>query len=1130
MNKEISLSDKYTAREGKIFLTGIQALVRLPLIQKEIDERNNLNTGGFISGYKGSPLGGYDLELQRAAKYLNEKSIVHQPGLNEELGATAVWGSQQGEFKGRGEKDGVFGIWYGKGPGMDRTMDVFKHANAAGSSKHGGVLAIAGDDHGAKSSTLPHQSDHNFMSAFMPYLYPAGVEEIIRYGLLGIEMSRFSGCWTGFKIVSDVADSGKTYDTSIEQAEILIPSQDFMNEYADLTRNIIYTDTPREQDFRLQRVKGFAAQEFARLNKIDRVIWKEENSKLGIITTGKSYNDVREALRWLNIDEQKAKELGLCLYKVGMPWPLEPQGIREFCEGLDTVLVVEEKRELIEHQVKWQLYNWKENVRPLVIGKHDEDNNWLLPAENDLPLQTILEAIVQRLYKLTNDSRLLERLDWFKRRHESQEKVTAPIQRKPFFCSGCPHNTSLQLPENKRALGGIGCHYMAVNTVKGTEFFTQMGGEGTPWIGISPFSKEKHIFANLGDGTYKHSGILAVRASLDAGVNITYKILYNDAVAMTGGQAIGGNWDVTGIVKQVSAEGVKRISILSENPSTYKHLETKGIKSLHRDSIITEQQALSEYEGVSVLVYDQTCAAEKRRRRKRGLMHDPVKRVLINPEVCEGCGDCSLQSNCVSIEPLETELGRKRRINQSTCNKDYSCIKGFCPSFVTVDAEIKTKTVFGNIEGIPEPDIHESDGVANIMLTGIGGTGVLTISAIIGMAAHLQNKDSSILDMTGLAQKGGAVWSHIKVYEKGVLPFSHKISPASANLLLACDAVVATKPEIQEVISDEKTKSIINTNTIPVADFVTDRNLDFRSDHVVKVIEKTTQSIESELPAIKIAEYLTGDAIGANMVMLGAAYQKGLVPLSSEFIVKAIELNKVSVDMNIYSFNLGRLYIHDPANELFGFLEKPKNELNVKELEEDRLNRLNKYDSKLYDEFKNNLEKINKILETEVDVDDLHRDSIRELYRVFAIKDEYEVAKMHLSTTFKTLDDQFSSWKNISFYLAPPMLSFLRDKKTGRPRKIRFPGYIAIPLFKLLNSMSGLRGTWLDPLQFSSDKRRDLEHKKIFINSLDTILKMDGGEKKLKLSGLVNASFDVKGYGPVREKSYQEFKKIIMEK
>ena len=1125
MQKEISLSDKYELREGKIFLTGVQALVRLPLIQKDLDEQNNLNTGGFISGYKGSPLGGYDLELDRAQKYLQEKSIHHQAGINEELGATAVWGSQQGEFKDRGKKDGVFGIWYGKGPGMDRSMDVFKHANAAGSSKYGGVLAVAGDDHAAKSSTLPHQSDHNFMSAFMPFLYPSGVEEIVRYGLLGFAMSRYSGCWTGFKIVSDVADSGKRYDVEVEQSPIIIPNEEFLGEYRDLSRNILYSDTPREQDYRLQRSKGFAAQEFVRANNIDYSIWKSDESRLGIITSGKSYNDVREALRWLGIDESRAKKLGLCIYKVGMPWPLEPQGVREFCEGLESILLVEEKRELIEHQVKWQLYNWKDTVRPTVVGKQDENGDWLLPAENDLPLQTIVEAISKRLHKITGDSELLERLEWFKRRNEFQEQTIAPIQRKPFFCSGCPHNSSLKLPEGKRALGGIGCHYMAVESVEGTEFFTQMGGEGTPWIGIAPFSKEEHIFANLGDGTYKHSGILAIRAALDANVNITYKILYNDAVAMTGGQEIGDNWNVEGTVKQMLAEGVKKVSILSEDPSRHKHLACKEVKSLHRDSIITEQEELSKYQGVSVLIFDQTCAAEKRRKRKRGLMEDPVKRVVINPEVCEGCGDCSIQSSCVSIEPLETSLGRKRKINQSNCNKDYTCIKGFCPSFVTVDAQLKSNTVFREIGDLPDPERNVNNEISNIMLTGIGGTGVLTISAILAYAAHFEGKDSSVMDMTGLAQKGGAVWSHIKIYEKGIKPFSQKISPGSADLLLACDAVVGTKPEIQEVVSDEKTTTVINNNTIPVSDFVTDRELDFKDNEVLEMITKTTKKVASSIPAIKISEILSGDAIGTNMVMLGSAYQNGLIPLKAENIINAIKLNGVGIERNVYNFSLGRLYVTDPENELFDFLSKDKiKKLDSEELYEDRLSRIEKYDQRVVKDFQKTKERIDSLLSTEVDSERLNIDATKELYRVFAIKDEYEVARMHLETTSNVLDGQFEDWKNLSFYLSPPMLSFIKDKRTGRPRKIKVPGYIAIPMFKLLRSLSFLRGTIFDPLNLTSDRRRDLKHKKIFKQKIADINKLNSGKKAKKLRDLITASSNVKGYGPVRHEAFIKFK------
>ena len=1128
MSKGISLEDKYKKRDGTVFLTGIQALVRLPLIQKEIDIKRNLDTGGFISGYKGSPLGGYDLELHRAKKFLDQNDIVHKPGLNEELGATAVWGSQQGEFHGRGMKDGVFGIWYGKGPGMDRSMDVFKHANAAGSSKFGGVLAIAGDDHAAKSSTLPHQSDHNFMSAYMPYLYPSGVSEIVSFGLLGFAMSRYSGCWVGLKIVSDVADSGRTYDTSIENEEIIIPSGAFLGEYKDLPRNILYTDTPREQDFRLQRAKGFAAQEFVRANQIDRVIWKNKNAKFGIISAGKSYNDVLEAFRWLGIDEEKAKSMGIALYKVGMPWPLEPQGIREFCRGLDTVLVVEEKRELIEHQVKWQLYNWKENVRPTVIGKQDENGKWLLPAENDLPMQTIIEVIAQRISKYNSENAVLNDLEWFAERNKAQKNINAPLNRKPFFCSGCPHNTSLMVPEGKRALGGIGCHYMAVNNVKGTEFFTQMGGEGTPWIGISPFSKEKHIYANLGDGTYKHSGILAIRAALDAEVNITYKILYNDAVAMTGGQEIGDNWNVDGIVKQVLAEGVKKVSVLSQNPKKYEYLSSKYVKSVHRDHIISEQVNLSKHQGVSVLIFDQTCAAEKRRRRKRGQMHDPLQRIMINPEVCEGCGDCSMQSSCVSIEPLETKLGRKRKINQSTCNKDYTCLKGFCPSFVSVDAQLQARTTSHKIEGLPDPKHKVSDGVSNIILTGIGGTGVLTVSAITAMAAHYEGKESTILDMTGLAQKGGAVWSHIKIYEKNVKAFSHKIAPASANLFLACDAVVGTKPEIQEVLSDKKTHSIINSDTIPVADFVTNRDLDFKDDEVLKVIDKTTKEIDITVPAIKIAENLCGDAIAANIMMLGVAYQLGHIPLEEKSIKFAIQLNGIGVEKNIYSFNLGRLYAFNPKDKIFKFLNSYKEvEQSSESILKDRLERLAIYDKKEIDFFNNKVNFTKELIKNELETEEIFKKTIKEIYRVIAVKDEYEVARMHLETTKDMVSKQFGEWKNLSFYLSPPFMSFFKDKRTGRPKKIKISGTFAIPMFKLLKNLKFLRGSLLDPFQITHDRRRDNAHRKIFFSELDKIMKTPSGLRGKYLDALVENSRSVRGYGPVKDESFQAFKNAI---
>ena len=1122
LQDKVSLLDKYSKRDGSIFISGVQSLVRMPLVQKDIDISNNLNTAGFISGYKGSPLAGYDLELSRAQNFLDEKSIFHQPGLNEEIAATSVWGSQQGEFLSRGKFDGVFGIWYGKGPGVDRAMDALKHANAAGSSKHGGVLAVAGDDHGAKSSTLPHQSDHNFISAFIPYLYPSGVNDIVPYGLLGIAMSRFSGCWIGMKIVSDVADAAMVYDTDLEKANIIIPSKDFFGEYAELSRNIYYKDNPRDQDHRLQRVKGFAAQAFGRVNGIDKTIWKGPKTKIGIITSGKSYNDVREALRWLNIDESSANDLGVGLYKVGMPWPLEPEGIREFCEGLDHVLVVEEKRELIEHQIKWQLYNWKEAARPIVVGKQDELGKWLLPPENDLPLEVIVEVVAKRIYKATNSSDLLDRLKWFNKRHQEQRSVLSPINRNPYFCSGCPHNASTLVPEGSRSLGGIGCHYMAVDMDRGTELYTQMGGEGTPWIGQSPFSKDSHIFANLGDGTYKHSGILAIRAAIDADINITYKILYNDAVAMTGGQAIGNNWDVQGITRQLLAEGISKICILSEDPAQYKNLKSTNVLSMHRDNIIEAQKDLKKVSGVSALIYDQTCAAEKRRRRKRGLLEDPIKRVFINPEICEGCGDCSIQSNCVSIEPLETSNGRKRKINQANCNKDYSCLKGFCPSFITADVVPKKIKLSKNFQTLLNPNTIERD-ETNIMLTGIGGTGVLTISALLGMAAHIEGKVSTTLDLTGLAQKGGAVWSHIKIFSKEKVPFSHKISPASTDLLLACDPVVAVKEEIQETFSKSKTYSVVNSSLSPVADFVKERDLEFMEQETVDLIKKSSFKLVSLLPASNIAARLSNDAIGSNLIMLGAAFQAGLIPLKRESIEEAIILNKVGAENNLHCFNLGRAYVQNPQQPIFAnFLENSPDET-LELVLSSRKKLLKDYGRKEFEKYNSSFSETRELLKNEIGSESTLVRLAKELYRLLAIKDEYQVAEFHLQNSKELISSYGNNYFNLNFYLAPPLLSFIKDKKTQRPKKFKVPAYIALPTFYLLRSLKFLRGSPLDIMKHSKDRKLALEHQKIFFEDLANISTLPEGKRLSSIAKLLSRSEKVKGFGPVREIAFKAF-------
>ncbi|MGE5615709.1 MAG: indolepyruvate ferredoxin oxidoreductase family protein, partial [Bacillota bacterium] len=766
----VSLEDKYTLASGRVYLNGTQALVRLAMAQRERDLAAGLNTAGFISGYRGSPLGGFDQALWKARKHLADHHIQFTPGVNEELAATAVWGSQQvGLFPGA-KYDGVYAMWYGKGPGVDRSGDVFKHANAAGTAKNGGVLLLAGDDHACKSSTLPHQSEHAFDAAMIPVLYPTGVQEIIELGLHGFAMSRYSGCYVAFKTVSETVDSSASITIDLERPRIVIPD-DYSIPVGGL--NIRWPDSPLEQELRLQHDKIYAALAYARANKLNRIAVDSPHARLGIIASGKSYLDVLQALQDLGIDQQQAAEIGIRLFKVGMPWPLEPNGIREFAQGLDEILVVEEKRQLIEYQMKEQLYNWRDDVRPRVIGKYDEHGEWevsraewLLPAAGELTPAMIGRVIAARIAKFHTSKLIEARLKFLEAKEAALAQPRQKVARIPYFCSGCPHNTSTRVPEGSKALAGIGCHYMAIwIRPEETMTFTQMGGEGAPWIGIQPFTDMKHVFANLGDGTYFHSGVLAIRAAVAANVNMTYKILFNDAVAMTGGQPVDGQLTVPMVTRQVLAEGAKRVVVVTDEPQKYATVTdlAPGTTVHHRDDLDTVQKELREEKGVTVLVYDQTCAAEKRRRRKRGKFPDPAKRVVINELVCEGCGDCSVKSNCLSVVPVETEFGRKRAIDQSSCNKDYSCLKGFCPSFVTVEGG-KLKRVTPDAATrqwsgaqLTSPTLPPLEKPYGILVTGVGGTGVVTIGAILGMAAHLEGKGAAVLDMAGLAQKGGSV-------------------------------------------------------------------------------------------------------------------------------------------------------------------------------------------------------------------------------------------------------------------------------------------------------------------------------------------------------------------------------------
>src|SRR5687767_2423472 len=1061
-----SLEDKYTVESGRVFLTGTQALIRLMMLQRLRDQQAGLNTAGFVSGYRGSPLGGLDQSLWRAQKHLERHHIKFQPGVNEDLAATAIWGTQQVNLFNGAKYDGVFSMWYGKGPGVDRCGDVFKHANAAGTSKHGGVLVLAGDDHAAKSSTLPHQSEHIFKACLIPVLNPSSVQDYLDLGLHGFAMSRYSGCWIAFKCVTDVVESGASVEVSQQRVQSRIPT-DFVLPPGGL--NIRWPDGILEQEARILDWKVYAALAYARANNLDKIIFDSPQAKLGIVTTGKSYGDVMQALSDLGIDAETASNIGLRVYKVAMSWPLEPQGARRFADGLEEILVVEEKRQLIEYQIKEELYNWKEGVRaPRVVGKFDDSGEWsrsagqpagtwLLPAHYEHSPAMVARAIAQRLEKLGMTSSLgsqfKERLAFldFKEKVLAKPRVTAI--RQPYFCSGCPHNTSTRVPEGSRATAGIGCHFMAVWMDRSTSTFTHMGAEGAPWIGQAPFTKEKHIFANLGDGTYFHSGILAIRAAVAAKVTMTYKILYNDAVAMTGGQRHDGPLDPAIISRQIAAEGVKPIVVVTDEPEKYPHgtAWAPGVTIRHRDELDAVQRELRDTPGVSALIYDQTCASEKRRRRKRDEYPDPAKRVVINEMVCEACGDCSVKSNCLSVEPLETDFGRKRQINQSSCNKDYSCVKGFCPSFVTIEGGRlrKGKTAPKEAEGeVPSPQLPSLSAPYGILVTGIGGTGVITIGQIIAVAAHVEGKGVTVLDMSGLAQKYGAVMSHVQLAATPDQMHATRIDMGGANLVLGCDLVVTASTESLGKMAPKRTRALVNGSVTPTAEFVRNPNWQLPGSDLQKDIADSCEKAEF-VNATAIASGLMGDAIATNMFMLGYAYQKGWIPLAAESLERAIELNGVAVEFNKKSFVWGRRAAVDlekvrriamPA-EVIPIEQHFSRSLD--ELVERRVKFLTEYQNRAYaDRYRAMVEKVRAKDEKLAEV------VARNYAKLLAYKDEYEVARLHADTNFrKKIEGMFEGDYRVVYHLAPPLL-------TKKDEKMRFGPWM-LSVFRILKSKIG---------------------------------------------------------------------------
>jgi indolepyruvate ferredoxin oxidoreductase len=1133
----ISLDQKYTQGTGHVFLTGIQALVRLPMAQIRRDKAMGLNTAGFISGYRGSPLGGYDQQLFAARKHLEQYNIKFQPGVNEDLAATAVWGSQQLNLSPGAQYDGVVGIWYGKGPGVDRCGDVFRHGNAAGSAKNGGVLCLAGDDHGAKSSTVPHQSDHAFISALMPYLYPSSIHEIIEMGLLGIAMSRYSGCWVGLKVITETVETTAEIDLTDEMKPFIIPTN---FEMPPGGLNIRWPDDRWEQDRRLQDYKGFAAIAFARANKVNRITMDSPNARYGIMASGKSYEDIRQALRELGITEEVAAKIGIRLYKIGMPWPLEPEGVRQFAVGLEEIFIIEERREIVENQVKQELFNWRDDVRPRIVGKTDDHDKRFLTFAAELSVASLATSLTERLLRLNLNPEIAQMLrakaDWFNGRQSTQMQAVAPVTRTPYFCSGCPHNTSTKVPEGSRAFAGIGCHFMALWMNRSTETFTHMGGEGVPWVGVAPFTKEQHVFANLGDGTYFHSGSLAIRQSIASGANITYKLLYNDATAMTGGQHVDGELSPQQITFQMHAEGIREIYLVSENPHLYPASDiAPGVKVAHRDELDAVQKACREIKGTSAIVFVQTCAAEKRRRRKRGLMEDPARRVLINPAVCEGCGDCSVQSNCISVEPLETELGRKRTINQSTCNKDYSCVKGFCPSFVTVDgAKLRHRAPpdLGSIGDLPEPASRPSlDRPYNIAVGGVGGTGVLTIGALLGMAAHIEGKASMILDMSGLAQKGGAVLSHVRLSEHTADVTCSRIVTGTADLVLAADEVVAVSKETITLCESTRTVGIINSHIIPTADFILNRDFNFQNSKVSSVLATELRKDSSFFDFTTPAEALLGDSIATNIMMMGYAYQRGLLPLAAKSIEQAIEVNGVSIKMNTQAFQLGRLAAADPARFKDMMRDqdavvpaKTLDEMSLDEIITHRMGLLTAYqNSRLAKRYRKLVDQVRDAATQGGYGDALPRAVAINYAKLLAYKDEYEVARLYSDGNFeKQLRDQFEGEFKFSFNLAPPILARGVDA-LGRPKKRAFGSWM-MSAFRVLAKFRFLRGTALDPFARNADRKLERDLITGYEKDVATVLGLLSQANHDIAVEILSLPDRIRGYGPVKEKAVKDAK------
>ena len=1167
-----TLDDKYSLASGRAFMSGVQALVRLPMLQRQRDAAAGLNTGGFISGYRGSPLGAYDQALWAAKKHLALNHIVFQPGVNEELGATAVWGTQQLDLYPQSKKfDGVFGIWYGKGPGVDRCSDVFKHANMSGTAKHGGVLAIAGDDHVAKSSTAAHQSDHIFKACGTPVFFPSNAQDILDMGLHAFAMSRFSGLWSGMKTIQEVVESAASVSVDPDRVKIVLP-QDFVMPPGGL--HIRWPDGALEQEARLMDYKWYAALAYVRANRLNHNVIESNHDRFGIIASGKAFNDTRQALADLGLDDATCRQLGIRVHKVNVVWPLEATITREFAQGLQEILVVEEKRQVIEYQIKEELYNWRADVRPNVLGKFEEPNegdehqegpfwgrggewsmpnpseNWLLRAKADLTPAIIAKAIAKRLKKMglaPAGSDVAVRMDARLAVVDARERSLAAItvntgERAPWFCSGCPHNTSTKVPEGSRAMAGIGCHFMAVWMDRSTSTFSQMGGEGAAWVGQAPFTSDAHVFANLGDGTYFHSGLLAIRQAIAAGVNITYKVLYNDAVAMTGGQPVGERLGAEGalsgsghsvlqIMKSLIAEGVSKLVIVSDQPEKYDGAVLEaGVTVHHRDELDALQRQFRELKGTTAIIYDQTCATEKRRRRKRGTMAEPDRRVVINELVCEGCGDCSVQSNCLSVEPIETEFGRKRRINQNTCNKDFSCVNGFCPSFVSVSGGQLKKpkkeqggVALSSMSPLPEPALPALETAWGIVVGGVGGTGVITIGQLLGMAAHLEGKGVVTQDSGGLAQKGGATWSHIQIANRQEAIYTTKVDTAKADLVIACDSIVGASKYTMSVMQHGRTFVALNNHGTPTAAFVKNPDWQFPGGNCEAAIAQSVGAgLVGAFDAEQVAIQLVGDSIYTNPLILGYAWQKGRVPIGRAAILRAIELNGVQPENNRCAFEWGRHCAHDLASvqallqtgQVIQFLKKPSLAATVAT----RVEFLRGYQDEAYAAAYSAF--VEKVRDAESRVQSgstkLSETVARYLFKLMAYKDEYEVARLHTDPAFRAkIAAQFEGDYKVSYHLAPPLLA----KRDAQGHLIKQPfGPWMRTAFRVLAKLKGLRGTAFDVFGRSSERQGERALIGEYRSSIEELLTSLTATRLAQAADIARIPEEIRGYGHVKEK------------